>query len=331
MESILNIFSSELIHAIGWTIIHSLWQASIIAILMSVALNVIKNNKTQLRYNIAFFAIFMVLVSALCTFIYLIGKYDPVVSTSGVYIFEGMSNADPSSLGGIHLILEKYLPMITTVWFAGVLFFLVKMLGGFWYIQKLKQSGINSVPGHYLSRLKVLKKKLKVSKPVRLLESARIKTPMVIGYLKPVILFPIGTIMHLSPQQVEAILLHELAHVKRNDFLQNIIQTFIEILFYYHPVVWYISASIRAERESCCDEVAIKLSGNNIEYAKALIEIESSGNPALAMHFGGTKHNFYNRIQRILNMPQNRSNTREKFFATLMFLLSIGIFAVANN
>ena len=133
--------------------------------------------------------------------------------------------------------------------------------------------------------------RIPLRRKVLLLESALVKVPMVIGYFKPMILMPLGAVNNLSAQEVEAILAHELAHVWRNDYLLNILFSFIEVLFYYHPAVWFISANIRSERENCADDLAIQLCGNSLTYAKALVSLQklNPAVPAFAMPFFGLK------------------------------------------
>jgi hypothetical protein len=175
--------------------------------------------------------------------------------------------------------------------------------------------------------------KLNIKKGVELLESGLVKTPMVIGAIKPIVLFPIGVINHLTADQVEAVLAHELAHILRNDFAFNIIQSIIEILFYFHPAVWWISANIRAERENCCDDIAVGISGNPLTYAKALVSLQEfyTYSPNLSMSFAGIGEGdqFMNRIKRLLNQPQNKTNLREKFIATCLLLFILGISTVS--
>jgi beta-lactamase regulating signal transducer with metallopeptidase domain len=121
---------------------------------------------------------------------------------------------------------------------------------------------------------------------IELLESALVRSPLTIGHLKPVILFPIGLINRLSESEVEAILAHELAHILRRDYIFNILQSVVEVVFYFHPAVWWLSAQVRQERESACDDRAIALVGNKMNYAKALVTIQEMAffplSPALA-------------------------------------------------
>jgi beta-lactamase regulating signal transducer with metallopeptidase domain len=115
---------------------------------------------------------------------------------------------------------------------------------------------------------------LHVFKPVTLLESALVKVPTVIGWLKPVILIPPSALIGLTPQQFELILTHELAHIRRHDYLVNLLQTIIETLLFYHPAVWWVSLQIRCERENACDDLAVSLSSDPVIYARTLVEME---------------------------------------------------------
>jgi hypothetical protein len=149
-----------------------------------------------------------------------------------------------------------------------------------------------------------------------------LRIPVVAGYIKPIILFPVGIINQLQVDEVEAILAHEVAHLVRNDFVQNLVQSLIEMIFYYHPAVWWISAVVRSERENCCDDLAVQVCSNSLTYAKALVRLEdiSYSAPALALPFAGSKGHLLNRIKRILNQPQNKSNVMERIVATLILI-----------
>ena len=131
-------------------------------------------------------------------------------------------------------------------------------------------------PGDWQQRLDGLAARLRISKPVALLESCLAEVPVVIGYARPVILMPVGLLAGLPVAQVEAILIHELAHIRRQDYLVNLMQTFIEGLLFYHPAVWWISGVIRAERENCCDDLAVAVTGDARQYAAALAALEQN-------------------------------------------------------
>jgi beta-lactamase regulating signal transducer with metallopeptidase domain len=145
--------------------------------------------------------------------------------------------------------------------------------------------------------------------------SGYVSSPVTIGHIKPMILFPIGIINQLTPQEVEAILTHELAHIVRRDYLSNLIQSFIETLFYYHPVTWWISNMVRTERENRADDLAVSWCGDHLGYAKALItvqEMQVGASPSLTIGFASGKGAMLARIQRILHIPYKNHNQMER-------------------
>lgn len=336
-----NIFSDELIQALGWTMIHSLWQGFAVAILMGLAMIVLQKKSSKVRYEIAWFALFLVFVLSLSTFIYL---YDSI--SGGEALGAGIVGITGLAEGGIIIentntvqsffekgvaYFNQHLPLIVNLWIIGMVFFLIRLIGGLTYIERLKKQQQRSVPEKCQFIFKKLVRRFPMKKTIRIAESALIKVPMVIGYLKPVILFPVGAINQLTHEEVEAVLAHELAHIYRNDYLLNIIQSFIEIIFYYHPAVWWISANIRTERENCCDDIAVQLFGNSLNYVKALLSLEEiQPAPSLAMSFSsGRKNQLLNRVKRILNQPQNKFNIMEKFTATSFLLGVLLLFSVS--
>lgn len=184
-------------------------------------------------------------------------------------------------------------------------------------------------------KLAALSRQLGMSEPVRLLESALVHAPVAIGWFKPAILLPVGLVNRLSPAEVEAILAHELAHIVRRDWLFNLLQAFIETLFYYHPAVWWMSQVIRNERENCCDDAALAATGNRLAFAKALVQVQELAKPAPALALGingSGRPLLLERIRRILNQPQQKSQIMEKFTATVILLALLTLVGIrANN
>lgn len=331
-----NIFSEELIQAIGWTMIHSLWQGFAVAILMGIVMIGLQKKSSKVRHEFAFFSLFLIFILSLSTFIYL---YDSavegatlgttiIVITEAGYVLENATIVQSFFQKSIEY-FNEHLPLIVTLWLIGMIFFLLRLLGGLAFIQKLKTQQQQVLPSKWQNVFEKIHAKFPMKRTVRIVESALAKTPMVVGYLKPVILFPLGAVNQLTQQEVEAVLAHELAHIYRNDYLLNLIQSFIEIIFYYHPAVWWISANIRTERENCCDDIAVKICGSSITYVKALVTLEEiQPAPNLAMSFSsGSKNQLLNRVKRILNQPQNKFNIMEKFTATCFLLVALFLFS----
>jgi beta-lactamase regulating signal transducer with metallopeptidase domain len=336
---ITRLFSEENIYALGWTVLHSLWQAFLVALLMGVILLFLQKRSAPVRYWLANGALLLVFLISLLTFFFL--KQQTVAGEGGdlILLLEAPSAVTEMEPAGFQswwdrflAYFELHLPMVVTCWLVGLGFFLLRMLGGLAYLERLRQSG-RSAAADWQGRFDQIRRRLAVTRPVRLLESALVKTPMAIGVLKPVILMPVGVINGLSPAEVEAILAHELAHIRRSDYLFNIFQSILEVLYYFNPSVWWISANIRMERENCCDDLAVAFCGNSLIYAKALVKVEEMSRraPAFAMAFSTGKNQMLNRVKRILNQSENRSDIMEKLTATFLLLLAIALFSISAN
>ena len=341
MEFILKLISEELIYALGWTVIHSFWQAMLLALGLAALHYFLRKRSAHLRYLTAYATIFLVLFSSIYTFIQL---YSGPTAAEGVNLTL-YATTNPS-LGGLQeanmwisfkqqffTYFENHMPLIVSIWLIGASFFMLRMFGGLLEIHFLKNRHIDPLSDYWQNKLSGIASKMGLQKKVALLESAQVKVPMIIGYLRPVILMPVGAVNSLSTAEVEAILAHELAHVYRNDYLLNILQSIIEILYYFNPAVWWIAAVIRTERENCCDDIAVNFCGNSLTYAKALVGLQELNHrtPNLVLTFSGGKHQLLNRVRRILNQPQNKSNIMEKFTATCMLLLTILFFSISNG
>ena len=168
---------------------------------------------------------------------------------------------------------------------------------------------VRPAPREWQQALDWLKSRIRVSRPVRLLVSSLVQAPAVMGWLRPVVLVPVGALAGLPPEQIEALLLHELAHIRRHDYLVNLLQSFVEALLFYHPAVWWVSGHMRAEREHYCDDVAVSVSGDVLNYARALAELES----ARTAHFGAvmaaTGGSLAHRIARLLGQSHPAPGT----------------------
>ncbi|HMO41657.1 MAG TPA: M56 family metallopeptidase [Saprospiraceae bacterium] len=330
MHIIHHYISEALIYALGWTVVHTLWQAAGIALLLAGLLPLLQKKSAILRYWLAYAALVLVFGLAIATFwdLYASARAFSVVEITRLTIPDAPHAAiadSPPLLQRWQQYFDTHLPMLVSLWLLGVVFFVLRLLGGLVYLKRLKTAHTAPVDTHWEELLAYLAQRMAVQRPVRLLESALVQTPVVLGHLKPLILLPVGMVNALSITQVEAILAHELAHIARYDYLLNVLQSFIEALLYFNPAVWWFSAVIRAEREHCCDDRALQVCDNSFAYAKALVAIQEMHRPApgLAMAFGHQKKHLLHRIQRILQQPQNRTNIMEKITATCLLLAAI--------
>ncbi|MEM6379253.1 MAG: M56 family metallopeptidase, partial [Bacteroidota bacterium] len=333
--------SDHLVYALGWTVLHSLWQGTLLALLVGVSAAFIKKQSARTRYWTALVGLGGLLFWAIFTFvrIYQI-PFSEVVWTSNV-VFEETNNglviSTASEGTGPWLpflsYFEAHLPMIVTCWLVGMSVFALRFLGGLAYIQQLKYQYNRPVDTKFELLLNQLSAKVKLKQKVSLVESTKIRVPMTIGHLKPIVLLPAGALLALSPAQVEAVLAHELAHIKRNDFLVNLFQSIVEVLFYYHPAVWWLSAQVRLERENCCDDIAVAACGDDLEYAKALLSLQeyAKSSPTFAMAFSNKKNHLLNRVKRILNHPINSNRIMEKFSITALILLCLLVVSMRDG
>ncbi len=342
MEFITQFFSDTVLYSLGWTVIHSLWQGTLLAVLLSILMMALEKRSARFRYEVACGAMFTMLMMALATFIIYLDQDSNMVEITAtlmsdcanpsVVITNEEHNFLQSNFQNIITFFDQQLPLIVNVWLIGFLFFVVRMTGGFIQLRQLRHQGNFPADAQLQNKLNQLIRRSPLQRSVKVMESALVKVPILLGHLKPLILIPIGTINLLTEEEVEAVLAHELAHIIRRDFSMNIFFTFVEILFYYHPGVWLIAATIRSERENCCDDLALYLCKKPLAYARALYKLEEAHQaarlPGLALSFSSKKKQLLHRVRRILNQPQNKSNIMEKLMTTTFLLLTIAILSV---
>ena len=175
-----------------------------------------------------------------------------------------------------------------------------------------------------------LRIRLGVERAVRLLHSARVQVPTVIGWLRPVVLLPVSCLTGLSPEQIEAVFCHELAHVRRHDYLVSVIQSVIETLLFYHPAVWWVSRQVRRERECCCDALAVGAGGDVLAYARALSYLEERRAAFPEFVLGANGGVLKMRIKRLLGRPENTAASQFASIALLVILI-LGAGATAGS
>jgi hypothetical protein len=204
--------------------------------------------------------------------------------------------------------LERLQPWIVTAWIAGVLALSFRLLLGFAEARWLTRRAVVAPPAEAVSALERLRRRLSVARPVRLLSSFAVEVPTAVGMLSPVILVPASAFTGLSATQLEAMLAHELAHIRRADFLVNLLQSVVETLLFYHPAVWWVSGRIRVERENCCDDLAVEATGSAKAYAAALAEMEGLRAPRMAAAATGGR--LIDRVSRLIapaSVPTHRA------------------------
>ncbi len=361
MLTILHVLESPVIEALGWALVHFVWQAALLALLLALLLIPLRRVSARARYVVQCAVFVAMSICPLVTWCWIatsqLARPVPMATVSNPVVHEAPSVdvasilVDPAPFVNdrdirpallepgpqlepsvarvvpwterLHRRLTPALPWLVGAWLLGVVVLSLRLLVGWRVVQRLKRLAATPVAETWQAKLKDLAARLRISRPVKLVESALIEVPTVIGWLRPVILLPISLLTRLTPQQLEAILAHELAHIHRHDYLVNLIQTAIETLLFYHPAVWWISGLIRAEREHCCDDLALKLCNNAVTYVTALAALEElRASPSLTV--AATGGSLLSRIRRIAVGPVNVSHRSTRWGASLIALTVIG-------
>ncbi|HLJ51417.1 MAG TPA: GWxTD domain-containing protein [Bryobacteraceae bacterium] len=311
---------TALANTLGWTLFHSLWEGIAVAVILGVALTVI--HSARLRYIAACVALFAILAAFATTFVLYMPKHGGSDATAVATL-----NAAPRTAAGDALAhswrAADLMPWLAPFWCAGVIIFYLRHLAAWMAASRLKRRGVCCAPESWQNALNGLSARLRLHRKVTLFESSLAMVPVVIGHLRPVILLPLGLLTGLPASQVESILLHELAHIRRNDYLVNMLQRSIEGLMFYHPAVWWISSLIRAEREHCCDDMVVAANTDARDYAVALAALEehrwaAAHEPAVA----ATGGNLVKRVRRLLGQAEGPSSALTPVVSAAVLILT---------
>src|SRR6266851_2721687 len=291
MSNFANWISPELLRMLGWTLLHFLWQGAGLAALFAVANAVCRS--APARYALAVSALVLMMVSPVITFTWLRTQMNPAVQTGaeGASTWAGTSTQNATALSGSHVPAaasrtEQPMAMLWLVeaWFLGVLLLSLRTAGGLFLIERMRRKEIKPVGGELYARCLALQRRMGLDRVIQYCECHRLDAPAVLGWFRPAVLLPVRAMTGLTEEQIEAVIVHELAHIRRFDSFVNLFQIATETLLFYHPAVWWVSGRIRAEREHCCDDEAIAICGDAVNYARALTLMEEWRTaPALLM------------------------------------------------
>ena len=325
-----NVFeSTDFMESLGWTLVNSLWQGLAIYILLIVVLRLIPSRNARLRYVMSCASVILFLIANISTFAYLFGQNSQTVAHSATtqnYSFTHSIESTGLRVSWIDVIaqqISEMMPLIIVAWAIGSIVFMIRIVTGWWYINRLKLNA--TIIDDWSDRINELATQIGISKIIHVAESVHIQTPMVIGFVRPMILIPVGMISGLSTEQLEAIFIHELAHIKRHDYVVNLIQTIVESIFFFNPFVWSISRIIRREREYCCDDAVTESTKNTLVYAKALAHLEEVrlSSPMLAMTLGENKNQLLDRIKRIMKNSTKNYSSMDKVVPAVLLVVGL--------
>ena len=314
---------------LGWTLLHFLWQGILVAALYALTRALAGSRiSARGRYAIACASLLAMTVAPALTYWWL-GNSGQAARIGDLTDWGARQLAPRVAYSAVTDPWQQAMPGIVLAWFAGAAACSLRLLMGFISAAALRRSRHAPVLTEWQQTLDRLIERMHVSRSVRLLATDRVDTPLVIGWLRPVILAPLGVLSGLAPEQVEALLAHELAHVRRHDYLVNVLQGIAESLLFYHPAVWWISNQIRAEREHCCDDLAVAASGDVLVYARALAELESMRPAHFKAALSANDGSLLRRIQRLADPVAAHRPAGWGVAWALGALLLVGIAGVA--
>lgn len=331
MEAIVN----NLIKAIGWSIFHSLWQGAIIYGVLVLTVAMIPGLNARMKHNLAYSAMCLMFAGFCITFFSLFSlprEQTAIVSTSfttGEQVQDYLIGL-PAELNNR---TEQMFPYLVSVYSIGLLFQLLILSIGYKKLLNLKQAERTPVPDEWKEAFGQLCATLKLRKTVSFHLCSKVNIPLVIGYFKPVVLFPVALVSQLDLKQVEAILIHELSHIRRNDYILNLVKTAMETVLFFNPFIWLSGRFINIEREHACDDLVIRLTGTPVTYAHALLKLEilkDKAAPALSMAATGRNQHLYQRIKRITDMKTNYMNVKQQLFAVTLTVATVISLAWVN-
>jgi beta-lactamase regulating signal transducer with metallopeptidase domain len=324
--------AARLPEMIGLTILHSLWQITLLWIVLVAILRLWSKASSEVRYTLAITTLILSVLTTVATAVY---EWQSHVTSEEVF---ALSNGTAQTMHTVYITVKQNglskivdalnasVPMLAWLWCAGLVVMGARFGGSFFYLRTLRaQKNIAAISPVWAQEGKRLSRALGLRCDVTIATSTRISSPLTLGSISPIILVPVGLLSGLSTAQIEAILVHELYHIKRCDYLINIGQAFVEVLLFYHPAIWHINHIVREERENCCDDQTVAFCGDAITYARALTQIQEINTltkPTLAMSATGPNAgNFTNRIKRLFHIYPNPAQARSKGILAIGFLI----------
>lgn len=353
--------SQAAVEKLGWVLVHSFWQLTAVALLAWLSDRALRRRSSSVRYLSLLFTLLLMIASPVVTWLMLpASPVDPVSAakpdSASIARDTPAQTANQEPAAPIEIVevpttgsldkpvatsassghwmnrcaefLTPWLGTIVSVWSFGVLLFSVRPVVSWINVQRLKRRGTSAVAESVQQTLAMLSQKLQVRQRVDVLISTVVTSPIVVGCFRSVILLPASFIAGVPPAQLEAILAHELAHVKRYDYLVNLIQTLVETLFFYHPAVWWLSHRIRIERENCCDDMVVTALNNKVDYGRALFAIEELRGQVSALALSAKGGSLVARVRRLFSEPvHDGSQTAAGIlsFGTLLAILMLAM------
>ncbi|GAB2795188.1 hypothetical protein GCM10027275_45380 [Rhabdobacter roseus] len=346
MKNLFDMIPPYAVSTLGWTLLHALWQGTLLALVAGAGFYAFRRRPAAWRYTLGVSVLAGQVLASLGTFAYYwlsrpaalpVGTSPTTGGTSAVALVQAWQQVyqQQTFLERVQLWLSTHLPELVVCWLVGAGLLLLRFVGSWVYLEVLRSRARLVMDQEWRTRFGLLTAKLNITQSVELRQTARVLSPLVIGALRPVVLVPVGLLTGFSVAEVEAILAHELAHIRRHDYLVNLLQSLVEIVFFFHPALWWLSERVRTEREHCCDDLAVATCGDRTSLAQALVRVaELQANPRLAMAFASRKPLLLRRIRRVLGVapaPRRLIGTVPALLILTGLLVGVSVYAVGQQ
>lgn len=326
LASLTQLLNGELVYALGWTILHSLWQCAVIAIFLAIGLRLSKNLSSNSRYLMAYTALLLCFFISVITFH---SYWEQAKAARLALTLEALGISPPETINLQSLVqqwlagVDRFLIWIVMVWLAGCAFISLRGLVDFYTCMLLKARAKDSVPDYWLSRLQELRVHTQVAQAVNLGISQEVESPCTLGYFKPIILLP-ARLLGIPEEHIDIILLHELGHIRRNDYAFGLLQMLLKILFFFNPMALWMSSIIDTERENACDDIAMDVCKNPMMFSQVLQVLATMKHRVMvtAMPIAGPKMTLLSRIKRQFTQRDKVPHAIEKSVALGVLILS---------
>jgi beta-lactamase regulating signal transducer with metallopeptidase domain len=313
------------VQALAWTLVHFLWQGAAFGIVALVLMRSARLPRT--RYAIGVGALAAMLIAPVVTLLIQlsvsivadaeVSLASALASTAGVTLPSVTTDASGALASGVPDVLFA---VIVGVWLTGVAAFSLRLAGGWLIARRVASQAVRPAAAEIQRLAVAVGERLGVRRAVTVLESSLVAVPVMVGWLKPVIVLPAAALAGLTPDQLESLLAHELAHVRRHDFLVNLLQAVVEALLFYHPAVWWVSRRVRMERERCCDDVTVGVC-DRLVYAEALKELAAMASPRFAL--AATDGDLLSRIRRVLGHADDQAGRSPRWVPIVIVAATI--------
>jgi bla regulator protein blaR1 len=320
---------ANLLQSLGWAVLNSLWQLALLWVIYQVLTGIFRNVRSSIKSSLAF----SLLAGGFCWFIY---TFLSAFLSHGdtPILFSAIVNTDANEQ--VNAWLQQTLPVASILYLALLVFPLLHFVRNYRYVQVVRKYGLTKMHVEWRMFVSKVCTQMGIRKTVRLWVSEFVSSPVTIGFLKPVILVPLAAINHLTPQQLEAVLLHELSHIRRFDYLINLIINLIQSILYFNPFAKAFVKIIEREREKSCDEMVLQFQYDSHEYATALLMLEKVNieNKPLAVAATGKKNDLLQRIELIMGIykkPAFSFNRLATLMAGVLCIIAFNALLITNR